>query len=76
MMRRSLPPGTSDALNFMKSSPSDHAFSTLSAFPRGFPHPFLLPTRLSETLGKIFSKINFKSLFDPNHPFLWPSPVY
>lgn len=24
-----------------------------------FPHQFLIPTRLSETLGKIFSKINF-----------------
>lgn len=50
---------TSDALNFMKWTPAGHAFSTLSAFPLGFPHQFLIPTRLSETLGKIFSKINF-----------------
>ena len=35
---QSSPPGISDALNFMKSGPADHAFPTLSAFPVGFPH--------------------------------------
>lgn len=60
-------------LNFMKSSPAGHAFSTWSAFPLGFPHQFLIPTRLRETLGKIFSKINFSHYLTQTTPLCDPA---
>ena len=71
-MSKSLPLGTSDALNFMKSSPAGYAL-TLSAFPLGFPHHFLIPTRFSETLGKIFSKINFSHYLTQTTRFCDPA---
>lgn len=52
-MSKSLPPGTSDALSFMKLGPTGHeSLLSLVNLPSWLSHQFPIPTGLNETLGK------------------------